>query len=134
MEHLVESHLGGYYASDDDPDIIESYCEQCGDSDRIIISWDNGNMLETLLDYFTNIKMQKEQIEINNYDDKEELIDYLKYSYDCDRDMIEELKEDSLLTNEECILLLKQVSLSQKKQFQILKEINFDVKKLNKKR
>ena len=38
MEHLVESHLGGYYISNSDPEIIEAYCDQCGDSDRIILS------------------------------------------------------------------------------------------------
>ena len=134
MEHLVEGHLGGYYISDDDPEIIESYCEQCGDSDRIILSWEKGNKMETLFDYFMDIKMTKEKIENNllNNDDKEELIDYLKYQYDCDRYIINELKYNDLITNEERILLLKQVSLSQKKQFEILREINFDTKKLSK--
>ena len=134
MEHLVEGHLGGYYISDDDPEIIESYCEQCGDSDRIILSWEKGNKMETLFDYFMDIKMTKEKIENNllNNDDKEELIDYLKYQYDCDRYIINELKYNDLITNEERLLLLKQVSLSQKKQFEILREINFDTKKINK--
>lgn len=40
MEHLVESHLGGYYVSDLDPEQITAYCESCGDSDWILLSWD----------------------------------------------------------------------------------------------
>ena len=27
LEHLVEGHLGGYYISDSDPEVIEEYCE-----------------------------------------------------------------------------------------------------------
>lgn len=33
---IVESHLGGTFLSGADPEVIESYCEQCGDCDRII--------------------------------------------------------------------------------------------------
>ena len=62
MEHLVESHLGGYYISDIDEEIIEICCEQCGDCDRIILSWKKGNKLNTLLEYLSNIKMSQEQI------------------------------------------------------------------------
>lgn len=40
MEHLVESHLGGYYVSDLDPEQITAYCESCGDSDWILLYWD----------------------------------------------------------------------------------------------
>lgn len=40
MEHLVEGHeSGNYYISNDDPKLIEAYCETCGDSDTILTSW-----------------------------------------------------------------------------------------------
>ena len=51
-EHLVRSHLGGYYLSVANPRHIEEYCEQCGDSDEIIASWDENDekeMVEVLL-------------------------------------------------------------------------------------
>ena len=59
MEHLVESHLGGYYISDDDPDIIETYCDTCDDYDRVILSWKKDNKLNTLIKYFSKIKIKK---------------------------------------------------------------------------
>lgn len=37
--HIVEGHLGGTYLSSEDPEVIESFCEQCGDSDRIVGSF-----------------------------------------------------------------------------------------------
>lgn len=55
MEHLVEGHLGSYYISDDDPEFIEQYCETCGDSDTILISWnqeEENARVNALLRYF----------------------------------------------------------------------------------
>lgn len=49
MEYLVESHLGGYYISDEDPIIIEAVCEQCFDSDAIVASWTKGNREEEVI-------------------------------------------------------------------------------------
>lgn len=40
MMHVVESHLGGIYVSQDDVSDIESVCPQCGDSDRVLGSYD----------------------------------------------------------------------------------------------
>ena len=40
MVHIVESHLGGIYVSQDDVRDIESACPHCGDSDRVLGSYD----------------------------------------------------------------------------------------------
>lgn len=40
MTHVVECHLGGIYVSQDDVSDIESVCPQCGDSDRVLGSYD----------------------------------------------------------------------------------------------
>lgn len=40
MMHVVESHLSGFYVSQDDVSDIESVCPQCGDSDRVLGSYD----------------------------------------------------------------------------------------------
>lgn len=40
MMHVVECHLGGIYVSQDDVSDIESVCPQCGDSDRVLGSYD----------------------------------------------------------------------------------------------
>lgn len=40
MVHIVESHLGGIYVSQDDASDIESACPQCGGRDRVLGSYD----------------------------------------------------------------------------------------------
>ena len=96
MEHLVESHLGGYYISNSDPEIIEAYCDQCGDSDRIILSWKEGQRLESLTNYFSKVKNTSEQLEESKEHGitTEELIFSLTYDYDNDRYLINELAID----------------------------------------
>ena len=68
MEYLVESHLGGYYISSLDPDVIEEICEQCFDSDRIVASWikkNNEDKIQNICNYFCG-KEVNETI-YNNY-------------------------------------------------------------------
>ena len=62
MEHLVESHFGGYYVSNEAEDIIEAYCEQCGDYDRIVLSWEEGMKKEALERHFSLLKMTEKNI------------------------------------------------------------------------
>ena len=54
------------------------------------------------------------------------MIQYLMHRYDYDRYMINILKGNNIITNEESILLLKQVSIYQKKQFEIIREVDFN--------
>ena len=65
MEHLVESHMGGYYISNKDADLIESYCEECNDADTILTSWnteDKNGRVNALLKFFLmdNIKTKQD--------------------------------------------------------------------------
>lgn len=41
--YVVESHLGGTYLSDAEPEVIEEVCSSCGDSDWIIGSFESGD-------------------------------------------------------------------------------------------
>lgn len=140
MEYLVESHMGGHYISNSDPEIIEEYCERCGDSDTIILSWEEGKKIETLLDYFSGVKIPYEQLERYKKDSiltKEELIDNLSWAYDEDRFLINELAEINVIASDEQEVLLKQVNIYQKEQFELLKSIYYPngfvrVKKYNK--
>lgn len=50
MQYLYESHLGGLYTSDIELDDDTLYCEQCGDSDWLIGSF------ETIQDFWSLIK------------------------------------------------------------------------------
>ena len=56
-EHLVESHLYGYYTSTDDIDTIEEWCEECEDHDRVILSYEEGKLVPELGQMFSSIKM-----------------------------------------------------------------------------
>ena len=131
MEHLVKSHMGGYYISNEDPKIIQAYCDVCNSHDEILVSWNEGKKLETLLTFFSKYKESKEQIEFD-YDNgitKEELMEHLAYKYNCDIEMINALTKDEELTIKEQIKLLKQIKLSQKEQFKLAKKCGKTYKK-----
>ena len=127
MEHLVESHVGGFYISDQNPSVIEEYCEQCGDYDRILLSYEEGHKIEALKDYFSNVKQSLEQLEkIKSNDiDREEIIISLVWDFDDDRLLIEELSDSEIIDKKEKLLLLKQVGITQKKQFELLKSVYY---------
>jgi len=130
MEYLVESHLGGYYISDSDIVKIVSFCKNCGDRDRIILSWEKGKKMEALSSYFSRCKKSKKEIDADyeNGLSKDELVDYLIYQYECDIYLINDLFENGMLNKVEQIKLLKQVSNSQKKQFKIFTVFDCDNK------
>ena len=50
MKYLYESHLSGFYSTDDEQDYEDTYCEQCGDSDDLI------GIYENLKDFWNLIK------------------------------------------------------------------------------
>lgn len=91
-EYLVESHIGGYYTSTDDPDTIMECCDSCGDSDSIITSWDDeieNSMYNELKNHIISTYYTSEQEAINGikikyscYESKsfkECLIDFIEY-------------------------------------------------------
>ena len=133
MEYLVESHLGGYYISDKDPSIITKHCSQCGDSDWILLSIEKNKKLETLQEFFSIIKLNKEEIEneINEGASLNEIIDYLIYNYDNDITIIKELFENKYITQEELLILSNQVNQTEQIQLEIIRQIN-NGKKLTK--
>lgn len=49
MTYLYESHLGGLYASDDELDYDQLYCEACGDSDDYLGEFETIEELKELL-------------------------------------------------------------------------------------
>lgn len=126
--YLVYSHMGGYYVSTSNPEIIEEVCEECGDYDSIILSWEDNQKMEALSNYFEKLKYDEESIidSYNNDATKEEIISDLLYEYECNRYMMNSLCEEEIITKEEKKKLLKVVALSEKKQFELLKSINYD--------
>lgn len=129
MEYLVESHLGGYYISDLERSEIEVYCEQCGDSDTILLSFEDGMLKEALSEYLSKSALNEKEIK-SDYESgilKDEMVEDLIFDFDCDRNMIYCLHELSIISNEEKDELLKQINISQKRQLELLKII---IKKL----
>lgn len=95
-EHLVQSHMGGYYISEGDEELIESFCETCGDRDIILTSWDNEEenaRVYALASYFRYEGVQTEEqflSRIKDYDGMcstfEEKYAGLKDEIECDFD------------------------------------------------
>lgn len=126
MEYLVESHMGGYYVSNMDPEIITAYCETCGDSDWILLSWEEGHMMESLIQYFSELKYSAENIEreIQEGITKQEAIETILYEYGfSDKNIIEILYEDKVISEEEYKQLLKENLQAQKKQITLVCEV-----------
>ena len=131
MEHLVEGHLGGWYISDEEPEVITRYCESCGDSDSIILSWNEGDKFIALFSYLTARRFRQEDL-INDVLDGvnlEYLYDDIYYFYDCHRCLLEVLHDDQALTKKEYMIIKKQIRIVKKEQYNMIK--NLEMKKLN---
>ncbi len=98
-EYLVRSHLGGYYISGGDPEFIEQYCEQCGDYDMILTSWNSEEenaKLNALLRYFVgSVINTKEDLDerVEAYSEledmeKKEIIPAILYDIEADNEDI----------------------------------------------
>ncbi len=123
MEHLVESHLGGYYVSDLDPEQITAYCETCGDSDWIVLSWEKGHMIEKLSQYFSELKYSTKGIERERQEGmtKREAIENVLYEYSYkDKYIIENLYTEEIISEDEYKQLLKENLTAQKSQIALI--------------
>ena len=92
--YLVNSHLGGYYFSSDDPDDIERICETCGDCDRICCEFDDDDAddaAESILDYFA--------MENGIVTDESDLFNYGSGGVDRMREAIDETFSDENIMN-----------------------------------
>lgn len=123
MEHLVESHFGGYYVSSEAEDIIEAYCEQCGDYDKIILSWKDGEKQETLEKHFSILKITEEEMKsyLDNGITKDNIIDRLMHYYNSDRQLVKYLLKVKIISEEEKLSLFDKIEISQNRQFSLVK-------------
>lgn len=125
MEHLVEGHMGGYWIDTRDIKDIEEYCEECGDFDRVILSWQEGHMMESLKEFYSCDRFSKDFIEwhYNNGTTRPEIIEIILYSYEEDKIILSSLLEDNNITAEEHRELLGIIKKTQKKQIATALEV-----------
>lgn len=131
-EHLVEGHLYGYYTSTDDIENIEEWCEECGDHDRVIMTYEEGKLVPELGQMFSDLKMTESII---NRDyimglTKAELYQNVRYAYYEDILFMDNLIESEILEGKDRKYLLKKILLSKRRQLKLLDKVN-EVKKDN---
>ena len=126
QEHLVQSHLGGHYISDGDPEFIEAYCETCGDYDMILTSWDDQEenaKLNALLRYFINSRLNTKK----DLDEKvEEYDDYCEDKKDIIMNIIDDIEFDNEETSSIVSYLYEDKSISEEELNRILQISNFN--------
>ena len=126
MEHLVQGHIYcGYYISNEDPELIETWCDTCGDCDRIVLSWEPENRFGALFEYLTKYEYSQENLIDNlfmglSYEDLVNDIDayYINREY-----ILKELYEDHNFTKQEFELIKEQMELVKKEQLSRLNNI-----------
>lgn len=125
MEHLVDGHMGGIWIDNRDPRDIEEYCEECGDYDRIIISWEEGHMMEALKELFSSMKTTRQNIEwhFNEKTPKPELIESTIYDYEDDRILINCLLENNYITKSQYDELIKVIKNTMKQEIAIILDV-----------
>lgn len=125
MEHLVESHLGGYYISDLDSDLITAYCESCGDSDYILLSWEEGHMIDALIKYFEEITHPIDNIKsyLKAGVTKQDFIDKILCESFDNKTIIDTLYEQKYINKDEYKMLLKVNHQTQKNQISLICEM-----------
>lgn len=55
MKYLYESHLGGFYFTDEELSWEDRYCEQCGDSDWLVACIDNARDFTEAITYIYDV-------------------------------------------------------------------------------
>lgn len=136
MEHLVEGHLGGYWIDSRDIEDIEEYCDECGDYDRVLLSWQEGHMMEALKNYFSELKSSRE-IMVRNRESgitRSEAIQNTLYAYEEDAILIANLLEDNTISEDEKKLLIKASLHARKTQIEMIREVYPKAKSLVKKK
>ena len=129
LEHLVQSHLGGYYISCGDPEFIEAYCDTCGDYDVILTSWNEDEenaRLNALLSYFINSDLNTKK------DLEEKIVEYKDYVLD-EGEIIPTIIEDINFNDEETSSIINGLyeyhEISEEEKDKIIEISNFNAKR-----
>ena len=125
MEHLVEGHMNGYWIDNRDIEDIQEECEECGDYDRVLLSWQEGQMIDALKKYFSDLKVMRSTIEENHKSGitKPEIIESSLSYYEDDKNIIRSLFLDKHINKEEYKELLMTIKSSQKEQINLILDV-----------
>ena len=125
MTHIVRKHESGEYClSEGDPSSITKKCS-CGDSDEIIMSWEDGERKTSIESYFSRVKKDgQEIIDIarTNGNTRQEMVDIVRLSYSEDRNIITGLFERRVITRGELRRLIKLNREAEIKQLKIVRD------------
>lgn len=138
-EHFVKGHLGGYYLSHMDEETIEEYCEECGDSDTVLFTFDDEDKSEpysSLVYYFMkDLVLSREKLEekLYAYDayDKglKQAINDIKcdivYQIDETKDIFKFLLENKDIDEKTYNRLIKKFNKLLSKQFSFIKTFDY---------
>ena len=105
MTHLVKKHdTGEYCLSEGDPSTLTRKCEECGDRDKILLSFENDKKVEAFESYFSQVKKNDRQIIDGcrkNNNTRDEMVNMVCLSYGEDRSMIGELFDQDIISEGE---------------------------------
>jgi hypothetical protein len=125
MTHLVKKHdTGEYCLSEDDPSSITKKCS-CGDSDVIILSWEEGKRKETIESYFSKVKKNGQSVidtARENEDTSYEMASIVRILYSEDRNLITNLFEQKIISKGELRRLIKLNRQAEIKQLEIVRD------------
>lgn len=126
MTHLVKKHdTGEYCLSEGDPSTLTRKCVNCGDRDKILLSFDDDKKVEALESYFSRVKKNDRQIIDNcreNNNTRDEMVSMVRLSYGEDRSMIGELFDQDIISEGEFRRLTKLSREAEIKQLVIVRD------------
>ena len=125
MYHLVESHMGGFYITNLDKEVIQKPCEQCGDCDWVKVSFTKEEKIPKIIEFLSNPLFTNDQVieDINNNILIEEYMDHIEYEITNYRYLVEDLLENNYITLEESRLLYNAIRTNSKKNIGFVKAL-----------
>ena len=126
MTHLVKKHdTGEYCLSEGDPSTLTRKCKNCGDRDKIILSFEDDEKVKAFESYFSKVKKDDKQIIEGcreNDNTRDDMVNMVRISYGEDREMITELFEQDIISQGELRRLTKLNRQAELKQLELVRD------------
>jgi len=118
MEHLVRSIKKGYYICNVEPELTKEE----NDSIDIILSWEDGNKIDALKEYFSSIKKNEDIINThyNRGYNINDLKEFMHYCYAKDGAILSHIFDAGILSQEEYDGLVKMNKQAEEEQLALI--------------